>query len=162
MRLVPLFPFNLTNYALGLTRVRFAAYAMTSFICMAPGARRSPPSCHGWFADAQWSRIPVDRDRRTGEQPRTGRRHHCRRALAEEFAGPLGHVETALNIPLGELPDRLIEIRAFQDRTVILVCKTHKRSAVAAAMLGDAGFRDVSVLRGGMEQWPHESRPVDR
>ena len=38
MRLVPLFPFNLTNYALGLTRIRFVPYVMTSFICMAPGA----------------------------------------------------------------------------------------------------------------------------
>jgi len=38
VRLVPLFPFNLTNYALGLTRVRFVPYVITSFICMAPGA----------------------------------------------------------------------------------------------------------------------------
>ena len=80
----------------------------------------------------------------------------------EEFAGPLGHIETALNIPLGELPDRLIEIRAFEDRPVILVCKTDKRSGAAAAMLDDAGFCDVSVLRGGMEQWNRDRRPVDR
>ena len=38
MRLVPLFPFNLTNYALGLTRINFWSYAITSFIAMAPGA----------------------------------------------------------------------------------------------------------------------------
>ena len=38
VRLVPLFPFNLTNYALGLTRIGFLPYAVTSFICMAPGA----------------------------------------------------------------------------------------------------------------------------
>jgi uncharacterized membrane protein YdjX (TVP38/TMEM64 family) len=38
VRLVPLFPFNLTNYALGLTRIRFVPYVITSFICMAPGA----------------------------------------------------------------------------------------------------------------------------
>uniref|UniRef100_UPI0005687011 TVP38/TMEM64 family protein n=1 Tax=Nitratireductor aquibiodomus TaxID=204799 RepID=UPI0005687011 len=38
VRLVPLFPFNLTNYALGLTRISFATYVVTSFICMAPGA----------------------------------------------------------------------------------------------------------------------------
>jgi rhodanese-related sulfurtransferase len=80
----------------------------------------------------------------------------------EEFAGPLGQIETALNIPLGELPDRLIEIRAFQDRPVILVCKTDKCSAVTAAMLDDSGFCDVSVLRGRMDQWKRDSRPVDR
>jgi uncharacterized membrane protein YdjX (TVP38/TMEM64 family) len=37
-RLVPLGPFNLLNYALGLTRVPVVAYTLTSFICMAPGA----------------------------------------------------------------------------------------------------------------------------
>ena len=37
VRLVPLSPFNLTNYALGRTRVSFLAYLTTSFVCMAPG-----------------------------------------------------------------------------------------------------------------------------
>ncbi|MEO5346326.1 MAG: VTT domain-containing protein [Magnetococcus sp. YQC-9] len=37
VRLVPAFPFNLLNYALGLTRIRFAHYLITSFVCMAPG-----------------------------------------------------------------------------------------------------------------------------
>lgn len=35
-RLIPLFPFNLLNYAFGLTRIRFTHYAITSLICMAP------------------------------------------------------------------------------------------------------------------------------
>jgi uncharacterized membrane protein YdjX (TVP38/TMEM64 family) len=38
VRLVPLFPFNLTNYALGAHRHWLSAYVITSFICMAPGA----------------------------------------------------------------------------------------------------------------------------
>jgi uncharacterized membrane protein YdjX (TVP38/TMEM64 family) len=37
-RLVPLFPFNLLNYALGLTRVRFATYVVASAVFMLPGA----------------------------------------------------------------------------------------------------------------------------
>jgi hypothetical protein len=36
-RLVPLFPFNLQNYAYGLTRIGFWPYAITSSICMLPG-----------------------------------------------------------------------------------------------------------------------------
>lgn len=35
-RLVPLFPFNLLNYAFGLTSVRFSHYALATFICMLP------------------------------------------------------------------------------------------------------------------------------
>jgi uncharacterized membrane protein YdjX (TVP38/TMEM64 family) len=38
VRLVPLFPFNLLNYALGLTRIRIAEYVIASAICMLPGA----------------------------------------------------------------------------------------------------------------------------
>ena len=37
VRLVPLFPFNLLNYALGLTRIPLAHYVLASLICMAPG-----------------------------------------------------------------------------------------------------------------------------
>jgi uncharacterized membrane protein YdjX (TVP38/TMEM64 family)/Fe-S oxidoreductase len=35
-RLIPLFPFNLLNYAFGLTRINFLHYAITTFICMLP------------------------------------------------------------------------------------------------------------------------------
>lgn len=38
VRLVPVFPFNLLNYSLGLTRIPPLAYIITSFVCMAPGA----------------------------------------------------------------------------------------------------------------------------
>jgi uncharacterized membrane protein YdjX (TVP38/TMEM64 family) len=37
-RLVPFVPFNLLNYALGLTRIRFDQYVLASLVCMAPGA----------------------------------------------------------------------------------------------------------------------------
>lgn len=37
VRLVPIFPFNLLNYALGLTRIRLVDYALASFLCMTPG-----------------------------------------------------------------------------------------------------------------------------
>ncbi len=36
-RLVPLFPFNLQNYAYGLTRISFWSYLFTSWPCMLPG-----------------------------------------------------------------------------------------------------------------------------
>jgi uncharacterized membrane protein YdjX (TVP38/TMEM64 family)/rhodanese-related sulfurtransferase len=38
VRLVPLFPFNLSNYVLGLTRIPLLHYVVASLICMAPGA----------------------------------------------------------------------------------------------------------------------------
>jgi uncharacterized membrane protein YdjX (TVP38/TMEM64 family) len=38
VRLVPFAPYNLLNYALGLTRIRFAEYLVASLVCMIPGA----------------------------------------------------------------------------------------------------------------------------
>jgi uncharacterized membrane protein YdjX (TVP38/TMEM64 family)/Fe-S oxidoreductase len=35
-RLIPLFPFNLLNYAFGLTKIGFRHYAVATFICMLP------------------------------------------------------------------------------------------------------------------------------
>ncbi len=37
VRLVPLFPFNLLNYALGLTRIPLRDYVLASAVCMLPG-----------------------------------------------------------------------------------------------------------------------------
>ena len=37
-RLVPLFPFNLQNFAYGLTKINFTTYVLVSWICMLPGA----------------------------------------------------------------------------------------------------------------------------
>ncbi|MCY6355772.1 TVP38/TMEM64 family protein [Clostridium sp. ZS2-4] len=37
-RLIPVFPFNLQNFAYGLTEIKFRTYVFVSFICMIPGA----------------------------------------------------------------------------------------------------------------------------
>jgi rhodanese-related sulfurtransferase len=71
----------------------------------------------------------------------------------DEFRGPLDHIKGALNLPVDELRSRLIEINALKDKPVILVCRAEKRSTDAAIFLRGAGFQDVRVLRGGMEQW---------
>jgi rhodanese-related sulfurtransferase len=78
----------------------------------------------------------------------------------DEFAGELGHLEGARNIPLSELPQHLGELDRFKERRLVLVCRTQMRSAKAAAMLREAGFRDVVVLRGGMVEWARRKSPV--
>jgi len=37
VRLVPLFPYNVVNYALGLTRIKVSHYTLATLICMIPG-----------------------------------------------------------------------------------------------------------------------------
>ncbi len=38
VRLVPVFPFNLLNYALGLTKIKLLDYSLATYLCMLPGA----------------------------------------------------------------------------------------------------------------------------
>lgn len=191
VRLLPLFPFNLTNYALGLTRIRFPSYVVTSFVCMAPGA-----IAYTWLGHAGREALAGDASairygllalgllaavaflprlirRLRGDQNRWIDSSALADRLCDggitivdvrgpdEFTGPLGHIDTALNIPLGELSGRLTEISAFQALPVIVVCKTDKHSASAASALSEAGFGDVSVLRGGMEQWKRDGLPIE-
>lgn len=63
-----------------------------------------------------------------------------------EVAG--GTLPGAVNIPLGELADRLDELD--RSRRVVLLCRSGARSANAAALLAGAGFPDVVNLVGGM------------
>ena len=70
----------------------------------------------------------------------------------DEFTGPLGHIREAANIPLTELPAHLPAL-ARENRSIVVVCKTDRRSSLAAQQLQEAGLSEVSVLRGGMEQW---------
>ena len=71
---------------------------------------------------------------------------------ADEFDGPLGHIEGARNIPLPELGAHHSEIAAT-GRPVVCVCLTDKRSAAVAVQLAETGLSDIAVLRGGMKAW---------
>jgi uncharacterized membrane protein YdjX (TVP38/TMEM64 family)/rhodanese-related sulfurtransferase len=185
VRLVPLFPFNLLNYALGLTRIPLTHYILASLVCMAPGtlaytwlgyagrealAGNEKAIQYGLIALALLAAVAflprLIRRLRSDGRPRWIEAEELASRLEngasvtvidvrgpDELRGPLGHIRGALNLPVGELSDRLTDIKALKDRPIILVCRTDKRSANAAAILLDAGFRDVSVLRGGMEQW---------
>jgi rhodanese-related sulfurtransferase len=79
----------------------------------------------------------------------------------DEFVGPLGHIATARNIPIAEFESRLAELAGVEREPIVLVCRTDKRSAMAARTLAAAGFAQVNVLRRGMEQWNETGLPVE-
>jgi rhodanese-related sulfurtransferase len=68
------------------------------------------------------------------------------------FTGLFGHIQGARNLPLPERTERMHEVTG-PGRPIVAVCKTDRRSAVAASQLLEAGAVDVSVLRGGMATW---------
>jgi len=79
----------------------------------------------------------------------------------DEYIGELGHIAGSMNIPLADLPGRLAELLGLQHQPIVLVCRTDKRSAKAAELLGAAGFGRVEVLRGGMMLWNSRARSKD-
>ncbi len=57
----------------------------------------------------------------------------------------------ALEIPMGELPDRLGELD--RDDEIVVLCHHGVRSAHVAGYLAEQGFRRVSNLAGGIDAW---------
>jgi sulfur dioxygenase len=77
----------------------------------------------------------------------------------EEFTGPLGHIDGAILIPLGELAGRTSELS--HDRPIVAVCRAGSRSAQAISILQQNGFTDVANLTGGMLRWRAEAHSVE-
>ena len=69
-----------------------------------------------------------------------------------------GHVSGSINIPLGELSERLSEVPV--DGPVLLHCQSGARSAIAASVLQALGRRNVRDLAGGIEAWQRAGHPV--
>ena len=62
-----------------------------------------------------------------------------------------GTITGAVNIPVGQLPDRLAELDSHAP--TVVYCAGGYRSSVAASMLRRNGFADVSDILGGFGAW---------
>ena len=188
VRLVPLFPFNLLNYALGLTKIRFLHYLTATYVFMLPGA-----VAYTWLGYAGREAIGggegmihkitialallavvaflpriIGNIRRgpTIDIAELKRRIDSNGTLvldvrtAQDFAGDQGHIASAVNIAVEELEDRMSELTEYIERPIAVVCRTDKRSARAALLLAEQGFHDIRVVRGGMTRWIEAKLPV--
>lgn len=191
MRLVPLVPFNLLNYALGLTRISLPSYVLASAVCMLPGT-----IAYTWLGYAGRSALAGDiRALRYGLiglgvlamiafLPRLFRRLRAAEPTwmeVSELRGRLAAGDSVLLVDVrqpeefagspGHLPGAVnvllgnrspqIGELATRRRPIVLVCKTDRRSARAATQLLAAGFRDVVVLRGGTEEWHRQGLTLE-
>lgn len=71
-----------------------------------------------------------------------------------------GHAPGSLHIPLGQLKSRLNEFRAFENKPVVLICRSGNRSGQAAGLLAQEGFKSVHNVQGGMLAWEKAGLPV--
>ncbi|KPK38634.1 MAG: sulfurtransferase [Gammaproteobacteria bacterium SG8_47] len=191
VRLVPLFPFNLLNYALGLTRIKLSHYVVASYVCMLPGAiaytylgyagREAIAGGEGLIHKGLLAlallAVVVFLPRLVGRLRRGPMLsvQGLKRSLdagedvlvldvrtVEDFDGEQGHIPAATNIPLEELTNRLPELAEHVSRSIAIVCRTDRRSAKAAQILARNGFSDAHVVRGGMTLWNDAGYSVER
>lgn len=191
-RLVPLFPFNLLNYALGLTRIRLLPYLLATLVFMLPGAlaysylgfvgREAMAGSEGLIRNglialallAAVAFLPrlVARLRQRPMLPVTDLKRRLDAGdeqllvldvrTPEDFVGEQGHLAEAVNIPLGALDERIEALGSDLERPIALVCRTDRRSAKAAALLAGRGFGQVQVVQGGMTAWLANGWPVEQ
>ena len=67
-------------------------------------------------------------------------------------------IEGSVNIPLNRLPERVGELD--KNRPVLVHCAGGYRSSIAASLLEQAGFSDVSEIAGGLAAWELAKLPV--
>jgi len=150
VRLVPLFPFNLMNYAFGLTRIRLREYVLASFVCMAPGAlaytylgyagRAAASGQAGAIRKAVLAvallaavaflprLVRMLKGQRFTDAATLKRRLESGEEVAlidvrtlEEFRGPLGHIAGARNIPIAELSGKTRELTDLKLRPIVTI-----------------------------------------
>ena len=69
-----------------------------------------------------------------------------------------GTIEGSVNIPVGQLPSRLDELDVT--RPTVVYCAGGYRSSVAASLLRQRGFADVSDVIGGYSAWAETVLPA--
>ena len=182
VRLVPLFPFNLLNYALGLTRISLWHYVIASYLFMLPGA-----IAYTYLGYAGREAIAGGEDLiqkimlavallaivgflpsligrlRRGPMMST---ESLKKKLDDnedilvldvrsdkEFVGEQGHITQSVNIAVEELLSRIDELDEYTEKTIAIVCRTDRRSNKAASILSKHGYLDVHVVTKGMTAW---------
>ena len=189
-RLVPLFPFNVLNYALGLTRIKLSHYILATYICMIPGGfaytylgyagREAATGGEGLIQKGLLALALIAvvaflprlvgklRQKPMISIPELKQRLDNGENIlvldvrtANDFVGEQKHIPGAINVSLEELPLRITELERHLESPVVIVCRTDKRSAKAAQLLARKGFADVYVAKGGMTDWRENNYPVE-
>ncbi len=190
VRLVPLFPFNLLNYALGLTKIKFVHYSLATYIFMLPGAlaytylgyigKEAATGGEGLIQKAMLALallgVVAFLPRLIGsirkgamlsinnlkQRIDTGEDFLLLDVRTpEDYNGEQGHIAGSVLLPLEQLEQGIDDISDYYEKPVVCICRTDKKSSKAAQILAEKGFADVHVAKMGMTDWIKNNYPID-
>jgi len=189
-RLVPIFPFNLLNYALGLTKIKLLDYSLATFVFMLPGAAA--------FTYLGY----IGREAATGGEsllqkimlavaflaiiiflPKFISRIRQQNMLSiqdlkqrmdagedillldvrtpEDYVGEQGHIAGSILIPLEQLEQRIQELGDDREKTIVTICRTDRKSDKAAKILSKNNFTNTYIAKMGMNDWIKQGYPTE-
>lgn len=64
-----------------------------------------------------------------------------------------GHIEGAILIPYNKLEMNLDELYGFEDKPILVYCRTGNRSALAVDILIENGFNKIYHMNQGFSRW---------
>jgi rhodanese-related sulfurtransferase len=74
----------------------------------------------------------------------------------------LARIPGAINIPLSQLKNRLVELDKYKQSPIITQCRTGRRSQEALKTLMSSGFSHVQNLDGGIVAWEKAGLKTER
>ena len=79
--------------------------------------------------------------------------------VREPFEYEIAKIPGSRLIPVGQLQNRLNELESFKNKEIVAHCKSGGRSAKAAELLLNSGFKKVWNVVGGITEWSNKIDP---
>lgn len=73
--------------------------------------------------------------------------------VREDVELEYGVIEGAMHIPMQSVPGQLNTLEKYKNDTIVVICRSGKRSQQIGQFLEQMGFTDIINLAGGMNAW---------
>jgi len=73
-----------------------------------------------------------------------------------------GHIINAIHLPLADLEKNIKKLHDHKNKPIIVVCAQGVEAAKAAKIISDNEFKDVKIIKGGLNAWRSENLPLEK
>ena len=73
----------------------------------------------------------------------------------------LGHIDSAINLDFYSETFQNDILSLPKNETIVLYCRTNNRSSKTANILKENGFKEISVLEGGITEWVKNGNDIN-